>query len=317
MIWELAAGRELDVAARPHVMGILNVTPDSFFDGGRYDDGDRAIERALAMVEEGADILDVGGQSSRPPMYGALSEVSVTDECERVVPVIEGIRRHTDTPVSIDTTRAEVAREAVAAGADIVNDISAFTEDPGMAAAVASSGAAAVLMHRRGRPETMQQDTRYDDLLAEVQAYLAGRIDAAVAAGIPRQRLAVDPGLGFGKDRQGNLSLVGNVGRFHDLGLPVVIGASRKSFIWKSLGLTAAEALEGSLAVAVMVADRGVQILRVHDVVETVRALRMAQCVEDARSADARSADARSATADAGSPGDAVPAAATAVSFQS
>ena len=282
MIWRLRGARELDLSGRAYVMGILNVTPDSFYDGGHYHDSDTAIERALAMADEGADILDVGGQSSRPPVYGALTEVTVAEECDRVVPVIEGIRRHADTPISIDTTRADVARAALAAGADVVNDISAFTDDPGMADTVASCGAAAVLMHRRGRPETMQRDTRYDDLLAEVQSYLAERTDAAIAAGIARQRLAVDPGLGFGKDTAGNLSLIRNVGVFHALGLPVVLGASRKSFIWKSLGLKADEALSGSLAVAVLAAARGVQILRVHDVVETVRAVRMTQCVESA-----------------------------------
>lgn len=282
MIWQLRDARELDLTVRPQVMGILNVTPDSFYDGGSYLHTDQALERAMALIAEGADVLDIGGQSSRPPMYGELTEVSVPEECARVVPVIEAIRQRTDTPISVDTTRAEVARRALDAGADIVNDISAFTDDPAMHEVVEAAGAAAVLMHRRGRPGVMQTNTRYDDLLGEVQRFLAERVDAAVEGGIERQRLAVDPGIGFGKDTGGNLSLIRNVGSFTALGLPVVIGASRKSFIWKSLGLKAEEALEGSLAVAVLAAARGAGILRVHDVVETVRALRMTQIVEGA-----------------------------------
>ena len=282
MIWQLSDARRLDLSERTHVMGILNVTPDSFYDGGHYQHTDQAIERALAMVAEGADILDVGGQSSRPPMYGDLVEVSVTEECSRVLPVVEGLRHRTDTPISVDTTRAEVARLALEAGADIVNDISAFTDDPGMLDVVASADAAAVLMHRRGGSDVMQENTHYEDILGEVEGFLSDRVDIAVAGGIARQRLAVDPGLGFGKNTAGNFSLIRNVGVFTALGLPVVIGASRKSFIWKSLGLKADEALEGSLAVAVLAAARGAQILRVHDVVETVRALRMTRIVEDA-----------------------------------
>ncbi len=282
MIWQLSDARGLDLSQRTHVMGVLNVTPDSFYDGGHYQHADRAIKRALAMVAEGADVIDIGGQSSRPPMYGDLVEASVAEECSRVLPVIEGFRQRSDTPISVDTTRAEVARQALEAGADIVNDISAFTDDPGMLDVVASTGAAAVLMHRRGRSDVMQKNTNYDDLLGEVQGFLADRVDAAVAGGIARQRLAVDPGLGFGKNTAGNLSLIRNVGVFTALGLPVVIGASRKSFIWRSLDLKVYEALEGSLAVAVLAAARGAQILRVHDVVETVRALRMTQIVEDA-----------------------------------
>jgi len=280
MIWQLGDARGLDLSERTHVMGILNVTPDSFYDGGQFQHTDQAIERALAMVAEGADVIDIGGQSSRPPMYGELVEISVAEECARVLPVVEGIRHRIDAPISVDTTRAEVARQALDAGADIVNDISAFADDPGMLDVVASTGAAAVLMHRRGRSDVMQKNTNYDNLLGEVQGFLADRVETAVAGGIARQGLAVDPGLGFGKSTAGNLSLIRNVGVFTALGLPVVIGASRKSFIWKSLGVEADEALEGSLAVAVLAAARGAQILRVHDVVETVRALRMTQIVE-------------------------------------
>ena len=229
-------------------------------------------------------------------LYGELVEVSVAEECSRVLPVVEGIRQRIDVPISVDTTRSAVARQVLEAGADIVNDISAFTDDPGMLDVVASSGAAAVLMHRRGRSAVMQKNTNYDNLLEEVQGFLADRVETAVAGGIERQRLVVDPGLGFGKNTAGNLSLIRNVGVFTALGLPVVIGASRKSFIWKSLGIEADEALEGSLAVAVLAAARGAQILRVHDVVETVRALRMTQIVEGASVMAAQSPELSAAT---------------------
>jgi dihydropteroate synthase len=282
VIWQLGEARQLDLSTRAHVMAILNVTPDSFYDGGQYQQADQAIERGLKIVAEGADVLDIGGQSSRPPLYGELIEVSAAQECARVVPVIEGIRRQSDVPISVDTTRALVARKALDAGADIVNDISAFTDDPDMLDVVASTGAALVLMHRRGRPQTMQTNTRYEDLLGEVLGFLTDRVDEAVAGGVIKQRLAVDPGLGFGKDTAGNLSLIRHVDVFTALGRPVVVGASRKSFIWKSLGLQAEEALEGSIAVAVLAAARGAHILRVHDVVETVRALRMAELVKGA-----------------------------------
>ena len=279
MIWQLGEARQLDLSTRAHVMAILNVTPDSFYDGGQYQEAEQAIERGLEIVAEGADVLDIGGQSSRPPLYGERVEVSAAQECARVVPVIEGIRRQSDVPISVDTTRATVARKAIDAGADIVNDISAFTDDPDMLDVVASTGAALILMHRRGRPQTMQTNTRYEDLLGEVLGFLTDRVDEAVAGGVIKQRLAVDPGLGFGKDTAGNLSLIRHVGVFTALGRPVVVGASRKSFIWKSLGLQAEEALAGSIAVAVLAAARGAHILRVHDVVETVRALRMAELI--------------------------------------
>jgi dihydropteroate synthase len=276
MIWDLG-GRCLDFGEQVQIMGILNVTPDSFYDGGRYLEPQAAVERALQMVEEGADVVDLGGESSRPPLYGEAIAVPAQEECRRVLPVIKGVRRHSRVPISIDTTKAEVARQALEAGADIINDISALRDDEAMAKVAAERGAPVILMHRRGSPATMQQNTRYDDLIGEVRAFLAGRVEQARRAGV--QRVAIDPGLGFGKSATGSLALVRHLPAFVGLGCPIVVGASRKSFIWKTLGLSKEESLEGSLAVAVLSAAAGAHLLRVHDVLQTERALRLAQAV--------------------------------------
>ena len=278
MIWSLG-GRVLDFGDRVQIMGILNATPDSFYDGGRYLEPQVAISRGLAMAAEGASIIDVGGESSRPPMYGEAEHVSAAEECRRVVPVVEGLRRQSDAFISIDTVKAEVAAQALDAGADIINDISALRHDTAMAGVVARTGAPVVLMHRRGSAATMQQDTYYRDLLGEVHGFLAARVEAARAEGI--ERIAVDPGLGFGKSREGNLALLGALERFADLGCPLVVGASRKSFIWKTLGLTAEESLAGSLAAAVYAVGAGARILRVHDVAATLRAVRLIEAVRE------------------------------------
>ncbi len=278
MIWSLG-GRVLDFGDRVQIMGILNATPDSFYDGGRYLEPQVAISRGLAMAAEGASIIDVGGESSRPPMYGEAEHVSAAEECRRVVPVVEGLRRQSDAFISVDTVKAEVAAQALDAGADIINDISALRHDSAMAGVVARTGAPVVLMHRRGSAATMQQDTYYRDLLGEVHGFLAARVEAARAEGI--ERIAVDPGLGFGKSREGNLALLGALERFADLGCPLVVGASRKSFIWKTLGLTAEESLAGSLAAAVYAVGAGARILRVHDVAATLRAVRLIEAVRE------------------------------------
>lgn len=270
MIWELG-DRTLDFRERLQIMGILNVTPDSFFDGGCYLDPGRAVERGLQLVEEGADLIDVGGESTRPPLYGESRLVSAEEECRRVLPVIEGLRRHTRVPLSIDTTKALVARRALEAGADVVNDISALRADPQLAAVAAAHRAPVILMHR---PPPAPDPA---DLAATVRDFLAQRLEAARQAGI--ESLAVDPGLGFGKTVQGNFTLLRRLEVFAGLGCPVLVGASRKSFIWKTLDLSPAQSLEGSLAVAALCAAQGVQILRVHDVKETVRAVRVAQAV--------------------------------------
>ena len=278
MIWSLG-GRVLDFGDRVQIMGILNATPDSFYDGGRFLEPQVAISRGLAMAAEGASIIDVGGESSRPPMYGEAEHVSAAEECRRVVPVVEGLRRQSDAFISIDTVKAEVAAQALDAGADIINDISALRHDSAMAGVVARTGAPVVLMHRRGSAATMQQDTYYRDLLGEVHGFLAARVEAARAEGI--ERIAVDPGLGFGKSREGNLALLGALERFADLGCPLVVGASRKSFIWKTLGLTAKESLAASLAAAVYAVGAGARILRVHDVAATLRAVRLIEAVRE------------------------------------
>lgn len=276
MSWDLG-GRRLDFA-RTRVMGVLNVTPDSFYDGGRYLDAGVAAEHAARLREEGADIVDIGGESSRPPLYGGGADVGAEEECRRVVPVIEAIRRRSDVPLSIDTVKAEVARRALDAGADIINDISALG-DPGMASLAAERGAPVVLMHMRGTPATMQQNTHYDDVVAEVFGFLRQRLAVAVESGIDPSRVALDPGLGFGKSVEGNFALLGALGTLAEAGCPVLVGASRKSFVWKPLGLSPAEGLEGSLAAAVLAVERGARILRVHDVKETLRAVRLTESV--------------------------------------
>jgi dihydropteroate synthase len=235
---------------RPLIMGILNVTPDSFFAGSRAASVEDACARALCMQEEGADLIDLGGESTRP---GA--------------PLIEALAGELHIPISVDTNKSAVARAAIAAGAEFVNDISGFDFDPAMARTVAQCGAGAFLMHTRGRPEQMQADTRYRDLFTEVCAYLQKALARAEAAGIPRSRLAVDPGIGFGKDLGGNLEILNRLYELHALGAPVLLGTSRKAFIGRITGQSdPAERLNGTLATVALGVASGVQIFRVHDV---------------------------------------------------
>ncbi len=250
-------------------MGIINVTPDSFSDGGRLPTVEEAVAFGLRLRDEGADILDVGGESTRP---GAV-EVPEEVELARVVPVIEELRRKDPAIlVSVDTSKPEVAAAALAAGADLVNDVSAGAA-PGMLEVVAGAGAGVVLMHMRGTPRTMQWNTRYTDVVAEVHAYLGERAAAAMAAGVPPQRVLLDPGIGFGKDVEGNLRLLAAAGDLAALGHPIVVGASRKSFIGALTGAGVAERLPGSLAALVPVAAGERVIVRVHDVAATVQFL--------------------------------------------
>jgi dihydropteroate synthase len=250
------------------LMGVINVTPDSFFPASRMLSPRLAVECAQRMVEDGADILDIGGESTRP----GAAPVSVDEELERVLPVIEKVHSECDVVLSVDTTKADVAREALARGASIVNDTSALQADPDMAPLVAERSAYVILMHMQGMPRTMQQAPHYDDVTAEVLEALKVRVQEATRCGIPRDRIFIDPGIGFGKRLEHNLALLRNTDRFAATGLPVVVGASRKSFLGDLLGLPAAERLEGTLAAQAVAVALGADILRVHDVKEGRRA---------------------------------------------
>ncbi len=268
------AGMALD---KPRIMGIVNVTPDSFSDGGQY----LALEDAIAAAQNMAgyaDILDIGGESTRP---GAV-DVANAIEISRTAPVIDRLRSEgLTTAISIDTRKAHVATVALAAGADIVNDVAALRFDPGLAAVVADSGAFVILMHAQGAPSDMQKDPRYGDVVLDVYDFIAQRIKFAVAAGIARDRIMIDPGIGFGKTQDHNLALIRHLSLFHGLGCPILLGASRKRFIGAISGAEAPQArLPGSLAVALSAVAQGVQVLRVHDVVETRQALALWRAVE-------------------------------------
>ncbi|HAF70698.1 MAG: Dihydropteroate synthase [Acetothermia bacterium 64_32] len=264
--------RDLEGEGRVLIMGILNVTPDSFSDGGRFLSPDAAVERALVMEGEGADIIDIGGESSRP----GAEPVSVEEELGRVLPVLERLRGRLRIPISIDTTKAEVAEAALRAGASIVNDISALRFDPAMAPLVAEFGAGLVLMHMLGTPKTMQQSPHYDDVVREVRGFLAERAQYAQSQGIPREAIAVDPGIGFGKTVEHNLELLRRLPELVELGFPVLVGPSRKSFIGAILDLPVEERLEGTLAACAVAVVRGADILRVHDVRQVRRAADLA-----------------------------------------
>jgi dihydropteroate synthase len=253
----------------PLIMGIVNVTPDSFSDGGQFIDADRAVEHALSLAKDGADILDIGGESTRP----GSETITVTEELNRVVAVIEGLRDQTDALLSIDTTKAEVARQALAAGADIVNDISGLTFDAEMVDVCAKSDCGVICMHIRGTPQTMQADPHYDDVVAEVSSFLADRIGTLVDAGIAKHRIVIDPGIGFGKTAQHNVDLLSNVATLRDLGCPVLIGHSRKRFLAKVLGRPVEERVFGTVGVAIAVAAQNADLIRVHDVAATNDAL--------------------------------------------
>lgn len=266
---------EIDMTGRTAVMGVLNVTADSFSDGGRYLDVELAVAHGLELVRQGAAIIDVGGESTRP----GAAPLALAEELERVVPVIRALRRHLEVPISIDTYKAEVAREALAAGADIVNDVSALRFDPEMAGLLASEAAPVVLMHMLGEPGTMQDRPRYQDVVTEVKEFLRERIAFAMSNGIRETAIVVDPGIGFGKNLSHNLELVRRLPEFESLGRPLLVGLSRKSFIGRLLDVGPEDRLEGSLAAAVVAALGGAQMLRAHDVLETCRALRIVDAI--------------------------------------
>ncbi|HET6814938.1 MAG TPA: dihydropteroate synthase [Actinomycetota bacterium] len=265
----------LPTARRCLVMGVVNVTPDSFSDGGRYLDPEAAVARGLALVAEGADLLDVGGESTRP----GATDVPEAVELERVLPVVEELARTAEVPVSIDTRKAAVAAAALAAGATMVNDVSAGRHDPDLLGVAADAKVPLVLMHMLGTPATMQDDPRYDDVVAEVEAFLAERCRAAEAAGVDHQALVVDPGIGFGKRDQDNYALLDQLARFTRLGHPVMVGTSRKGFIGRALDSPADQRVEGTAATVVWAVERGARIVRVHDVAPMVRAVRMTEAM--------------------------------------
>lgn len=261
---------------RPILMGILNVTPDSFSDGGLFMEPDAALAQASAMQAAGADIIDVGGESTRP----GAAEIGVEEETARTAPVIAAIRAGSDVAISVDTRKSMVARAAIGAGATMLNDVSAFTYDARMAEFAASSGLPICLMHAQGTPQDMQEDPRYDDVLLDVYDFLEDRIKMAQAAGIDRSRIIVDPGIGFGKTLDHNLRLLRNISLFHGLGCPILLGASRKRFIGALTQTTEAkDRLHGSIAVALNAVAQGVQIIRVHDPKETQQALVLADAL--------------------------------------
>ena len=263
-------GREL-VLDRPRVMGIVNVTPDSFSDGGAHDTADAAFAHALRLLEEGADILDIGGESTRP----GADEVPLEEELRRVVPLIERLSRETSAPISVDTSKPEVMRAAVGAGAGMLNDVYALRRDGALDTA-AALGMPVVLMHMLGEPRSMQQAPRYDDVVGEVHRFLAERIFAAEMAGIAKKRIVIDPGFGFGKDTTHNLALLAQLERFGDLGVPVLAGLSRKRTIGELTGRgIPRERVHGSVAAHLIAAQRGARLLRVHDVAATVDALKV------------------------------------------
>ena len=255
-------------------MGILNITPDSFSDGGIFLSPEKAITQALRMAEEGADIVDVGGESTRP----GARPVSVQEELDRVLPVVEALHGRIPLPISIDTSKPEVMRAAVVAGAGFINDVRALRE-PGALEAAAQLEVPVCLMHMRGEPRTMQDEPCYADVVGEVRDFLGQRRDACLEAGIPASRLVIDPGFGFGKTLQHNIELLRGLKKLGNLGLPVLAGLSRKSMIGKALGLPVEQRLHASAALALMAVQQGARIVRVHDVGPTVEALRMMQAV--------------------------------------
>lgn len=263
--WRLRT-RTLEFARRPLLMGIVNVTPDSFSDGGRFYSTASAVEQGLRLAAQGADLLDIGGESTRP--YS--TPVPVEEELARVAPVVRELARQTSIPLAVDTSKALVAREALAAGAEIINDVTGLTGDPGMLEAARTTGAGLCVMHLQGTPQTMQDNPTYRDVVEDIFAYLRERRDDLLAAGIPGERICLDPGIGFGKTHEHNLTLMAHCDRFHELGCPLLVGPSRKAFIGKALDDKACERDTGTAGAAVSLALQGVQIVRVHDV-QTVR----------------------------------------------
>jgi len=279
-----SGGRAIVLQQRPLVMGVLNLTPDSFSDGGLWLEPEKAVERGLEMVSSGADLLDLGAESTRPGggVYGGgAAHVPVEEELRRLLPVLERLREEVEVPISVDTRKGEVASRALAGGADLVNDISALT-DPELARTVAETGCPVVLMHSRGELGQMQREIRFDDLLAELVGELGRAVDRAICAGVSRQQIFVDPGIGFGKTPLQNLLLLRNLDALRDLGCPVLVGASRKSFIGHLTGAPADDRLGGSLAAVGWAAAHHAAVVRVHDVAATRQFLDVWEAIDRA-----------------------------------
>lgn len=272
-----AQGSTLELS-HPHVMGILNVTPDSFSDGGSHNTLIEAIKHANLMINAGATIVDIGGESTRP----GAAEVSVEEELARVIPVVEAIAQRFEVWISVDTSKPEVIREAARAGAHIINDIRSLTE-PGALEAAAQTGLPVCLMHMQGQPKTMQEAPKYEDVFADVNRFFVENIARCERAGIAKEKLLLDPGFGFGKNLSHNYALLARLGEFHHFGMPLLVGMSRKTMIGQLLNVGPTERLSGSLACAVIAAMQGAQIIRVHDVKETVEAMRVVEATLSAK----------------------------------
>ncbi|EKK7177183.1 dihydropteroate synthase [Vibrio alginolyticus] len=270
-----ANNKSLDLS-RPHVMAILNVTPDSFSDGGKYNSIELALAQVDKMIKAGVSIVDVGGESTRP----GAPDVSLEEELRRVVPVIKAIREKYDVWISVDTSKAEVMRQAIDAGADLINDIRSLQE-PGALEVAAEANLPICLMHMKGQPRTMQVDPHYDDLVGDVSAFLEERIAACEAAGIDKSQLILDPGFGFGKTIEHNYHMLAHLEKFHEFGLPILAGMSRKSMIFKLLDKPAAECTNASVVCATIAAMKGAQIIRVHDFEETIEAMKVVEMTKN------------------------------------
>jgi len=266
----------LPLSRRSHVMGVINVTPDSFSDGGRFFEKEKAVEQALQLAEEGADVLDIGGESTRPYSKGIPAE----EERRRVIPVIEALKKQLRIPISIDTLKAQVAREALRAGASMVNDISALRSDPGMVSVVAEAGVPVILMHMKGTPSDMQVHPTYDDVAGEIILFLQNAMAQAVRNGVRRDLILLDPGIGFGKTFDHNLEILKELGRFQSLEAPLVVGSSRKAFIGRILGKEAHERDTGSMATVAAAVMNGAHMVRVHNVKQAVETVKVIDAIK-------------------------------------
>ncbi|MEI6857414.1 dihydropteroate synthase [Psychrilyobacter sp.] len=276
----LINNKEFDFENKTYTMGILNLTPDSFSDGGSYVNLDSAIKRAKKMVEEGVDIIDIGAESTRP----GAAYIEEEEELRRILPVVEKLIKEVDVPISIDTYKPRVAEECIKAGAHIINDIKGLKDDFNMAKVIAKYGVFVIIMHIQGNPKNMQRNPGYDNIIKDIKKSLEESIDIAVKAGISPEKIILDPGIGFGKTFENNLEIIKKLCEFRKLEYPLLIGASRKGFIGDILGTPPLDRLEGNLAVAVISAYNGASIIRVHEVKETVRALKMTDAVKSIKS---------------------------------